>query len=181
MVIVRGLAGDAELGAYSAAYKVFEAVMVLPSVVMAAAFSPLARSHGDPRRRRRWESVLGAALFGLGALVGGLLYLGGDRIVGALFGVGFERARASLRILAATVPVMFLNAGLIQFLIARGLEWRNLALSVLLLAINVGANVAIVPRLGGPGAAWATLVTEAALAIGCLAVLRFGRGPARAA
>jgi O-antigen/teichoic acid export membrane protein len=70
---------------------------------------------------------------------------------------------------------MFLNAGLIQFLIARGLEWRNFAVSALLVAINVGLNLAIVPRLGGPGAAFATLVTEAALAIGCLVALRLGR------
>jgi O-antigen/teichoic acid export membrane protein len=175
VVIVRALAGNAELGAYSAAYKVFEAVMIFPSVVTAAAFAPLARTHADSRRGNRGEILVGALLLGLGALVGAVLYLGADRIVALLFGPAFARAVPSLRILTAAVPVMFLNAGLIQFLIARGLEWRNLAVSALLVAINVGVNLAIVPRLGGPGAAFATLITEGTLAIGCLAALRLGR------
>jgi O-antigen/teichoic acid export membrane protein len=172
VVILRGFSGDAELGAYSAAYKVFEAVMILPSVVMAAAFSPLARAHRDPRLRRRWETFLGLALLGFGAAVGAAIYLTGDRVVVLLFGPGFARGIPSLRVLAAAVPVMFLNAGLIQFLIARGLEWRNLRLSALLVAINVGVNLAVIPPLGGTGAALATLVTEVALATGSLLILR---------
>jgi O-antigen/teichoic acid export membrane protein len=35
--------------------------------------------------------------------------------------------------------------------------------------LNVGINVAAIPRWGGLGAAWATLATEAALATACFA------------
>jgi O-antigen/teichoic acid export membrane protein len=175
VLIVRALAGDTVLGAYSAAYKVFEAVMIFPSVVMSAVFSPLVRAHDDPRRRRRGELAVAALLLGLGALTGCVLFLGARRIVVLMFGPGFDPAVRSLQILAAAVPVMYVNAGLIQFLIARGLEWRNLAVSALLVAINVGLNLALVPRLGGPGAAYTTLTTEVALAMGCLAALRLGR------
>ena len=41
-----------------------------------------------------------------------------------------------------------------------------------MLMINVGVNLVAIPRLGGPGAAWATVVTEAAVALGCLLALR---------
>jgi O-antigen/teichoic acid export membrane protein len=171
VVVVRALSGEAELGAYSAAYKVFEAALVLPSVVMAAAFSPLARAHRDPGRRQRWEVALASLLLGTGALVGATLWLGGARIVAALFGAGFVRAVPSLSILGAAVPLMFLNAGLTPILIARGLERSNLVLAAGLVAVNLAANLALVPRWGGPGAALATLVTEVARAVGCLAVL----------
>jgi O-antigen/teichoic acid export membrane protein len=175
VVIVRALAGNAVLGGYSAAYKVFEAVLAFPAVVMAAAFPPLVRAHADPRRQKRGELGVGALLFGLGALTGSVLYLGADRIVALMFGPGFDRAVPSLQILAAAVPFTFLNAGLIPFLIARGLEWRTLAVSAPLVAINVGLNFALVPRLGGPGAALATVAGEVVRAIACLAALRLGQ------
>ena len=65
-----------------------------------------------------------------------------------------------------------MNAGLLQFLIARGLERRNVVLSGAVLMINVGVNLVAIPRLGGPGAAGATVVTEAAVTLGCLLALR---------
>ena len=49
VLILRAIAGDAELGAYSAAYKVFEAAAILPTIVMAAGLPPLARAYRDPR------------------------------------------------------------------------------------------------------------------------------------
>jgi len=93
-------------------------------------------------------------------------------IVGLLFGADFVAAIPSLSILAAAIPLSFVNAGLLQFLIARGLERRNVVLSGVLLMINVGVNLVAIPRLGGPGAAWATVVTEAAVTLGCLLALR---------
>ena len=177
VLIVRALAGNAVLGAYSAAYKVFEAVLAFPTVVMAAAFAPLVRAHADPRRRSRGEILVGALLLGLGALIGGVLYFGAGRLVALMFGPGFDRAVPSLQILAAAVPVTFLNTGLIPFLIARGLEWRTVVVSAPLLVMNVGLNLALIPRWGGPGAAFATLVSEVARAILCLAALRLGQAP----
>ena len=49
VVILKAFAGNAEVGAYSAAYKIFEGLMIVPSVVLAATFPPLARAKGDPR------------------------------------------------------------------------------------------------------------------------------------
>ncbi|MES1209717.1 MAG: polysaccharide biosynthesis C-terminal domain-containing protein [Pseudomonadota bacterium] len=40
-----------------------------------------------------------------------------------------------------------------------------------MLVVNVTANLLVVPRQGGPGAAWATLLTEVVLTICCLAAL----------
>jgi O-antigen/teichoic acid export membrane protein len=172
VVILKLFSGNAEVGAYSAAYKIFEGLMIIPSVVLAATFPPLARAKDDPERQRRWEVALAALLLTLGAAVGLCLYLTSDRVVALLYGAGFARAAPSLRVLALALPILFLNFGLTHFLIARDLERRNLLFAALMLVVNVSANLLLIPRLAGPGAACATLVTEVALTICCVIALR---------
>jgi O-antigen/teichoic acid export membrane protein len=171
VVILKAVAGDVEVGAYSAAYKIFEGLMIVPSVVLAATFPPLARANGDPERQRRWEAALVALLLALGFGVGAALYLASDRLIAVVYGAGFARAVPSLRVLAGALPILFLNFGLTHFLIARDLERRNLLFAALMLVVNVAANLVLVPRMLGPGAAWATLLTEVALTICCALTL----------
>ncbi len=175
VVILKIFSSDAEIGAYSAAYKVFEGVMIVPAVVLAATFTPLARAKGDPDRQRRWEAGLVTVLLALGLLVGGVVYLEAQRIVGLVYRGGFGRAIPSLRVLAAAIPILFLNFGLTHFLIARDLERRNLLFAAVMLVVNVTANLILIPRVGSPGAAWATLITEVALTACCAAALAAGR------
>jgi O-antigen/teichoic acid export membrane protein len=175
VLLMRIFVGDAEIGAYSAAYKIFEGAAILPGVILAGAFPPLARAHGDPARQRHWERLLLATLVALGAAAGAALYAGAARIVALAYGPGYLRAVPSLRILALAVPLLFLNGALTTILIARNLERRNLMFAVLMLVVNTGANLVLIPRLGGPGAAWATLLTEAALTVCCAVVLRARR------
>jgi len=172
VVVLKVFATDAEIGAYSAAYKVFEGLMMVPAVVLAATFTPLARAKGDPERQRRWEGGVALVLLALGALVGAVTYLQSARIVGLVYRGGFARAIPSLRVLAAAVPILFLNFGLTHFLIARDLERRNLAFAGVMLVVNVTANLILIPRAGGPGAACATLITEAALTVCCAIALK---------
>jgi O-antigen/teichoic acid export membrane protein len=172
IVILKAFAGNAEVGAYSAAYKIFEGLMIVPSVVLAATFPPLARAKDDRQRQRRWEVALSGVLLGLGTAVAVGVYLTSDRVVALVYGAGFVRAAPSLRVLAVALPNLFLNYGLTHFLIARDLERRNLLFAALMLVVNVSANLVLIPRFAGPGAASATLVTEVALTICCLIALR---------
>lgn len=171
IVVLQEFSGQAEVGLYSAAYKVLEATLILPSVLMATTFPPLARIGHDRDRRRRWELALGAALLTLGTLVGAGVWIWSDTLIKLLFGGPFAASSPSLRILAFAVPPLFLNMGLMQFLYTRSLEWRNLWLSALLVVLNLGLNLVFIPRFAGRGAALATVITEGAMVIGCLAVL----------
>jgi O-antigen/teichoic acid export membrane protein len=175
IIILKVFSTDAEIGAYSAAYKVFEGLMVVPAVVLAATFTPLARAKADPDRQRRWEAGLVGVLLALGLLVGGVVYLEAPRIIAIVGRGGFGRAIPSLRVLAAAIPILFLNFGLTHFLIARDLERRNLVFAAIMLVVNVTANLILIPRVGSPGAAWATLITELALTACCVAALAAGR------
>src|SRR4051794_32906618 len=145
VVILKAFAGNAEVGAYSAAYKIFEGLMIVPSVVLAATFPPLARAQGDPERQRRWEVALAALLLALGTAVALGVYFTSDRAVALIYGAGFVRAAPSLRVLAVALPILFLNYGLTHFLIARDLERRNLLFAALMLIVNISANLLLIP------------------------------------
>ena len=171
-VLLRLFAGDAAVGSYSAAYKIFEATMILPSIVMAASFPTLVRAHDqDSSHRRRSEVGLGTALFGLGVVVGAGIFLASGLAIRAAFGPAFANAVPALRVLAFAVPILFLNYGLTHFLIARRLERYNLAFTIVMVVLNVGANLMFIPRFAGLGAAWTTVGTEVVLTASCLLTL----------
>jgi O-antigen/teichoic acid export membrane protein len=172
-VLLRLFAGDAAVGSYGAAFKIFEATMILPSIILAATFPGLVRAEGggDRRRRLRSEVALALVLLGLGCIVGGTIYLVRDLVIALVFGSGFRDALPSLVVLCVSIPLLFLNYGLTHFLIARNLERRNLAFAIAMVLLNLGLNLALIPRLGGRGAALTTLATEVALTACCLVTL----------
>ena len=67
--------------------------------------------------------------------------------------------------------MLYVNFGLTHFLIARDLGQRNMVFAAMMLVLNVALNLVAIPRLGSPGAAWATVLTEAALTVCCLVAL----------
>jgi len=168
---VRSFAGDAELGAYGAAYKLFEGAMLLPAVVLAATFPRLARLRADVAAQRRLERRIAASLLATGVAVGSLAYLARASLIALLFGASFHRAEESLRVLALGIPLVYLNFGLTHFLIARDRERVNLWLAVMMLTATVLLDVLLIPRGAGPGAALATVIAEAALTVSCLGAL----------
>jgi O-antigen/teichoic acid export membrane protein len=173
------MAGDAELGAYGAAFKLFEGAMILPSVLLSVTFPRLARAHDDPPSQRRLERQLATLLLALGLVTGAVCLAGGAPLVRVIFGPGFDRAVGPLRILALGLPLLFLNFGLTHFLVARDMGRTTTLFALMMLVLNVALDLALIPRGWGPGAAWATVLTELALTACCLGVLRMGVVPAR--
>jgi O-antigen/teichoic acid export membrane protein len=181
VILLRSMTGDAEVGAYGAAYKVLDGVMILPAAVLAATFPALARAYGDRERQRKWEILIVAILLGLGLVLSVSLRFAAAGLTRHLFGAAFVRAVPSLRVIALALPIMFVNFGLAHVLIARNRERLNLLISGAMVIVNVGLNMIAIPRLGGPGAAWATAGTELALMLSFLATARWWgpQSPAR--
>jgi O-antigen/teichoic acid export membrane protein len=171
-LFVRSFSGDLELGAYNAAYRFFEGSMMIPSVILSVAFPRLARARVDPAAQRRLESQLGVLLAVLGTGVAAVFACCAPPLVRLVFGPQFDRAAASLVVLALGVPLVYVNYGLTHFLIARDLGRYMPWFSAVMLVLNVGLDLALVPRAGGPGAAWATALSELALSACCFVALR---------
>lgn len=170
-VLLRLFRGDAELGAYSAAYKIFEGSMIPPAVILTATFPALSRAHADRAHQRRWELAVGGLLLGLGLLAGAAIYLTRAWLIAKVFGPGYTAAVPSLRLLSLGVPLLYFNYGLTYFLIARDLGHKNMLFAGVMLVVNVALNLGAIPRFGAAGAAGATVLTELSLTACCLATL----------
>jgi PST family polysaccharide transporter len=175
-LFLRSFSGNAELGAYAAAFKFFEGAMIVPAVLLAVAFPRLARAHTDDRlAQRRLERQLGLVLLALGLFAGATCLLGAAPLVRVGCGAGFGRAVASLRVLALGLPLLYVNFGMTHFLVARDLGRVTLWFALMMLALNVALDLALIPGKSGPGAAWATVLSEAALTACCMVRLRMER------
>jgi len=176
VLLLRPLASDADVGAYRAAGQLVEVVKQLPVLLMTATFPQLARAFHESRAGlAHVERTLAGLLLLGGVLAGGALAAAADPIVALFFGPAFASAVAPLRLLALSVPLVFVNCGLLHFFVARDRGMVNLALAAAMALINAAANGVLDRRLGAVGAATATVITEAALLACCVYALRIVR------
>lgn len=170
-VMVERIVGDVAAGEYGFAYRLLEAVMLLPLVVMEGTFPRLSAlfEHGE---RTEFLRILRRSLLvvvGLAVAVSGALYVFAGETVALVEWLagrdGYAAAAEPLRILAWTFPFMA-AAGLLSFALAASNDQRMLALLLGLAAgFNVLANLWLIPRLGASGAALTTLWTEGGVAL----------------
>ena len=160
-VMLRVMRSEAELGWYSAAYRLLEVVVVVPSVLMLIALPGLSRLYKESSSRLGEVSrQLVMMLFSAGMAVAVVGALVAPKIV-LLFGKQFvgESARA-LSILIWTAIPIFCNFVLTTVLIAIGKQTKIVICFVVGSVANIGLNLVLIPRYGYAGAAAATVATE---------------------
>jgi O-antigen/teichoic acid export membrane protein len=89
-----------------------------------------------------------------------------------LFGGPFGAATPPFRILCAGLPIVFVIWIVHAIAISVDRERLLLRTGLVGLAVNVGLNLYVIPRYGGSGAAFATVVGEAVSLVVLLAGLR---------
>jgi O-antigen/teichoic acid export membrane protein len=156
---------DAVAG-YNAVFRVVEGLRLLPSAVLVVAFPLLCRAEST-RLLQRLCAGLGAA----GAALSIATTLGAGPLVDLLYGSRYADAVPVLRVLAWSLPLLFVNYALTSQVIAWGGQRAYMWTAAAALGVNLVANQLLVPTLAGAGAAWATLVTELAVSAGCLVAL----------
>jgi O-antigen/teichoic acid export membrane protein len=158
-----------ELGLYALAWRVGELTATLPAAFLVSVFPLLARyvASGDSRMGAALRTAGDFLIYaGVAIAVGGALVA--PELARALGGGDFAGAAAPLRILLAAAAVGFVNGLYGHALIAQDRQLAALWLNVLVLVLNVGLNVALVPEYGIEAAAWT--------ALGCELVLLAGSG-----
>jgi O-antigen/teichoic acid export membrane protein len=130
---------------------------VLPVALGAALLPRLTklRQENPPeygRQARRWA----AGLVGAGAGAATLLMLAGPVVVPVVFGPAYAAAADVLAVHAWSLPFVFLVSLRTRLLVIEaGTRWV-LLMSLVTAALNLGANLLLIPRMGGLAAAWAT-------------------------
>ena len=156
-------------GAYNAVFRLVEATRLLPAAVLAVTFPALCRA-----RDREPVARLSARLTTAGTLFGAAVALAAPWIVVWAYGEPFRASATTLSILGLAIPLFFLNYALTHQVIGWDGQRAYLAIAVLALAVNVLANLSLVPPLAANGAAAATVLTEIVVTLGCIFVLWSG-------
>jgi O-antigen/teichoic acid export membrane protein len=172
-VILGIVRSDAETGWYAAAYRVYEGLTYAPAVlsaVLTPRFSYLFVHDRAALGPQFMRALIAAA--GLGIALGAPAMMFAGPIMRLLFGSGYSPAVAPLQILAAGAVFVFCTWILHAAAIATNLDKRLLGTTALGLFTNVVLNLAFVPRWGMSGAAWATVIAEAATVIALFAQLQ---------
>jgi O-antigen/teichoic acid export membrane protein len=173
-VMLERMRGPVEVGWYRAPVLVLEGLTLVPRILgyaliptMAALF-PRAPARVTELYRRGCKYLLLAGL-----PVGAFGLLASEPFVRFLFGPDYGPSAAASRVLIPAAACMFLsNFG--ETTLACVNRWRTIVIvSTLALALNVGLNLAWIPRWGYVGAAWATLLTEGAYFLMTAAALRW--------
>ncbi len=166
-VMLESLLGDAELGYYSAAARLCEAFLILSVAALSSIFPLLSRYYAqDPASfERTWRlafkylALLGVALFFF-------LFSVSEPAVRILFGASFAPAVASLKVLAASLPLLF--TGLLQgiLFIVIGRQKSLIPIGWIATAVNVCLNLWWIPVYGTVGAALATVASYGVAVVG---------------
>jgi O-antigen/teichoic acid export membrane protein len=158
--------GFQPVGGYNAAFRLVEALRLLPAAVMAVTF-PLLVQARDTDLVRSIGGKLGIA----GAALAAVCAAGAPVIVPAVYGARYEYAVPAFAVLSLALPLFFLNYALTHQVI--GWDGHRAFLGIVTLALigNVTANIILVPGRGIVGAAIATVLTEIIVTAGCVYVL----------
>ncbi len=156
------------VAAYESAARLLEASQFLVRPLTVVFFPLLASMVWEGHDMRGIRRVI-LRLVGIVTLVGVAMAVSvgilASWIVPAVFGPGFATSVPLLRILFLSVPGLYVavvamfsgNALHVERATVRMLAWA--------VALNVGLNLAAIPAYGPTGAAWATVVSQGALAI----------------
>ena len=164
-VLLQMVSGATEVGTYVAARRLVEGLHLLPVAVGIALFPRLATSDqsasDDARVALRLMGVFSAAV-----CLGGWLWA--DEGITLLFGVGYARAVGPLQIMLGTLVIMTVNSVLSLMLVARGRERAYAGLLGIATVTNLAFALPFVREFGALATAWATVVSEGVLCVGCL-------------
>jgi O-antigen/teichoic acid export membrane protein len=164
IVMLQLMTDDRVVGFYSAAYKLFEIVVILPHSLMIVLFPSLVEEfHKD---RGTFEISFKKAFmvfFMVGSSIALVFYSFSNEIIGLIYGNGFLFSVKVLDVLAIAMSLSFLIFLLSNILIVSGREMTNTWSLVGATILNVALNFALIPIHGELGAAWTTVVCEVVL------------------
>jgi O-antigen/teichoic acid export membrane protein len=177
-VLLGFLRGVREVGLYSAAYKPVTIALAAPLTYFIGLFPALARTHAEgPEAFRALvaRSFRLCAIFAVPLGVGSTLLAA--PVIALLFGPAYADSVEPLQVLIWSAVFVILRGSYRHALNAAGHPSLDLRCAVVSASLNLGLNIALIPRYGMLGAASATVFADVVWFL--LAVFYFERGVMR--
>jgi O-antigen/teichoic acid export membrane protein len=170
-VLLERMKGDVVTGYYNAAYAILQLINVLPSLAMVVLFPKLVdHVHADVRIYKKQMRLYAVAFLGAGVVLGIAAAVMAP-LLPIYFGAEYAASVHLLRILAWTVPVLYMNQVLAQSLVAIKKTKTLTLITCIGLAVNISLNLVFIPTYGAVAAAWTTVITEYAVSLSLLCFL----------
>jgi PST family polysaccharide transporter len=165
-VMLGQMAGDREVGIYSAATRISESWYFIPVAIATSVFPALIKS------KERGEGIYNARLqqlydflAWLGLAVAVFFTFTSDRVILLLFGRQYAAAGPILAVHIWAGVFIFLKVAMSRWLLNEGRLVFMFASSGLGAVLNVALNLWLIPAHGGMGAAVATVISYAAASL----------------
>lgn len=163
-IMLSFIAGDVSTGFYSAAYKLLEALMFIPSVYATAILPVFSKFHIDSLETLRFsyfKSFKYMSMLGLPLAVGTTLLA--NEIILLFFKSGYIQSVPILQILIWAIPIIFVSYVLGASIISINRQHETIRISFICMLLNIVLNLIFIPLYGYIGAAVVTVITELSL------------------
>jgi O-antigen/teichoic acid export membrane protein len=172
-ILLSVLRSSAEVGVYNVAYKVIENLTFFPAMVAGLVLPLFSRFIFS--ERHKFEIVANKTfkvflIFVVPLVVGGFLLA--PQIVTLIGGAGFAESAQALRVLVFALAFIFFGHFFNSILIVGNLQKKLMVALAVAAVLNLGLNLALIPKYSYLGAAATSVFTEM-LVVGCAAFLAF--------
>jgi O-antigen/teichoic acid export membrane protein len=176
-LIVFELAGSRDAGLYSAVYRMLDQAHFVPVSIMTT-LAPIIAASWPAHPERLLHVTRRAAEFLCMASLGGLVFalVAAEPVTRLLFGEEFVAAAPALPVLGGAFVFICFGYLTGNLLLVTGQQRTLVTAGLIGLAVNVVANLLLVPSGGFMAAAWVTLATEGFVVIYSAFVVRGSRG-----
>jgi O-antigen/teichoic acid export membrane protein len=170
VVLISLVGSQRETGYYSASFRVFSVLAVIPLLLVSSAFPVLARAARDDRERLDYarKRLLDVSLI-FGIWMALALVFGASPAIHVIAGSDFDPAIAVLRIQGLALIASFVGVTLGFVLLSLRLHRELLYANAVALGISILLTLTLTPTFGARGTAIASVTGETCLAI-CYAI-----------
>jgi O-antigen/teichoic acid export membrane protein len=172
-----------QVAVYEAAARLLEAsqFMVRPLTLILFPVSAVLASRRDWSELRRLMHRMFGGIILVGIAAWGVVSAIASPLIRVVYTGSYDESAAILRILYLSVPGLY--AATVAVFVASSLNRERAAVMIVGsgVALNVGINLMVVPRIGATGAAWATVASQTLTALALMAYTYRGVAAAPAA
>lgn len=159
-VMIGQMLGNAEVGIYSAAIRLSESWLFIPSIIIQTVTPYLLKLRdNNPSHYQARLLQLYSLMFWLGALAGGMTIFFGEFFVVLLFG---EQYRAAYMPLVLTIWTgIFISQAVARgiWMVGENMQGYRLINNLVAVPLNIALNWLLIPRYGVVGASIASLIS----------------------
>ncbi|OEU41980.1 hypothetical protein BGV40_12070 [Methanosarcina sp. Ant1] len=160
-IMLSMMVGDAAVGIYSAAYRISETFIFIPSILMTSLFPLMSKSFENSNEILAFSYEKSIKyLFSLALPLAVGITMLSDKIMLTIYGDSFRGSIIALQILIWATAIIFINYATSSFFISIHKQKFVMLFTGVGVVINVLLNIILIPKYSYSGSSMATVLTE---------------------